>query len=108
MEFARFIDALGGTQKHNCTRKTAATLVGRLPLAAIFTQAWHFTPAAPGLGRSTVGINLGPPVFPQPWHDFNEVAGAVAVVELPLEDATPGVLASPGRAGQAEDVGVAC
>ncbi len=38
-------------------------------------------------------------------HDLDEVAGAVAVVELVQQDAVPGVLAGAGRAGDAEDVG---
>src|SRR5919197_1777177 len=38
-------------------------------------------------------------------HDFNEVAGSVAIVELPLQNAVPGILASPWRAWQAKDVG---
>src|SRR5690606_12993993 len=42
-------------------------------------------------------------VFLEAGHDLDEIAGAVAVVELPLENAVPGVPAGARRAGQAED-----
>src|SRR5438552_7801696 len=38
-------------------------------------------------------------------HDLDEIAGAVAVVELVQQNFVPGVAAGAGRAGQAEDVG---
>src|SRR5215471_11731019 len=41
----------------------------------------------------------------EPRHDLDEIARAVAVIELVHEDLVPGVLAGAGRAGQAEDVG---
>ena len=41
----------------------------------------------------------------QARHDLDEIAGTVAVVELPLEDVVPRILAGAGRARQAEDVG---
>lgn len=44
-------------------------------------------------------------MFLQPRHDLDEVARAVAIIELPFENAMPGVLACAGRSGQAEDVG---
>ncbi len=40
-------------------------------------------------------------------HDLDEIAGAEAVVELPVEDVVPGVPAGAGRAGQGEQVGAA-
>src|SRR5262245_47061659 len=44
-------------------------------------------------------------VLLQARHDLDEVAGAVAVVELVHQDAVPGVAAGAGRARQAEDIG---
>ena len=58
---------------------------------------FRIEPAAAGLSA--------PPMLLQPRHDLDEVAGPVAVVELPLEDVVPGVAAGAGRARQAEDVG---
>jgi hypothetical protein len=43
----------------------------------------------------------------QPRHDLDEIAGAVAVVELPLEDVVPCILTGARRPRQAEDVGAA-
>jgi uncharacterized protein len=39
------------------------------------------------------------PVLLEPRHDLDEVAGPMAVVELPLENAVPGILAGTWRAG---------
>src|SRR5690606_22186233 len=44
-------------------------------------------------------------VLVEPRHDLDEVAWHVAVVELRLEDAVPGVAAGAGRARQHEDEG---
>src|SRR5258708_2581998 len=41
-------------------------------------------------------------------HEFDEVAGPVAIVELVHEDAVPGVAAGARRAGQREEIGAAC
>ncbi len=46
-----------------------------------------------------------PPVLLQPRHDLHEVAGAVADVELLLENPVPAVLHRAGRAGQGEEIG---
>src|SRR3954471_2575834 len=43
--------------------------------------------------------------FVQPRHQFGEVAGPEADVELLAQDVVPAVLAGAGRAGQREDVG---
>jgi hypothetical protein len=45
--------------------------------------------------------------FPKPRQQFDEVAGAVAAVELGVEDAVPAVFHGAGGAGQAEDIGAA-
>src|SRR3954453_16304231 len=39
------------------------------------------------------------------WHQFDEIAGLVPVVELVGQDTFPGVAACTARAGQAEDEG---
>ena len=44
-----------------------------------------------------------PQVFIKPWHDFHEIAGHVAIIQLLFENAVPAVLAGAGGAGQAED-----
>ncbi len=44
-------------------------------------------------------------VFIEARHDLDEVAGAMAVVELRVQDPVPGVAAGSGRARQHEDVG---
>src|SRR5262249_24294429 len=41
------------------------------------------------------------------WHDLDEIAGTIAVVELVQQYLVPGVAAGAGRARQAEDVGPA-
>src|SRR5437764_9165085 len=46
-----------------------------------------------------------PQMLVEPRHDLDEIAGAVAVIELVYEDLVPGVAAGPGRTGQAENVG---
>src|SRR5438105_232602 len=46
-----------------------------------------------------------PQMLVQARHDLDEVAGHVAIIELRLEDAVPGVLAGAGRAWQHEDEG---
>jgi hypothetical protein len=40
---------------------------------------------------------LPPPVLLQPWHDFDEVAGLVAVIKLPAQDFVPGVAGHGGK-----------
>src|SRR5262249_12627690 len=44
-------------------------------------------------------------VLVEPWHDLDEVARPVTVVELMHQDLVPGVLAGAGRTRQAEDIG---
>ena len=46
-------------------------------------------------------------MFFQSRHDLDEIAWTVSVVELPLEDAIPGILASARRTRDAKDVGPA-
>src|SRR6266700_7088461 len=41
----------------------------------------------------------------QARHDLDEVARAIAIVELMHEDLVPGIAAGAGRARQAEDIG---
>ena len=48
---------------------------------------------------------LQPPRLFQARHDIDEIAGPMAAVELPLEDAVPRVLAGSRRARQAENIG---
>ena len=43
----------------------------------------------------------------QPGHQLHQVAGAVAVVELPHQDVVPAVLHCAGAAGQREQIGPA-
>src|SRR5262245_55823241 len=69
--------------------------VGRLPLMAM-------TSAPERAGAEVSG--LGTVLF-QAWHDFDQVAGPVAVVELVAKNALPGILAGARRARQTEDVG---
>src|SRR5262245_30157043 len=40
----------------------------------------------------------------EPWHDLDEVAGLVAVVELLLQNQIPAVATGSRRAWQAEDI----
>jgi len=40
----------------------------------------------------------------EPRHQFDEIAGPEAIVELVLEDLVPAVAAGAGRAGQREQV----
>src|SRR5687767_856434 len=63
--------------------------------------------AACGIGRtgsvsSRLGLGLDLRVLLEARHDFEETAWPVAIVELSLEDAPPGVLAGAGRAWDAE------
>src|SRR5690606_4995480 len=51
--------------------------------------------------------SLAAQVFVEPWHDFYEIAGAVAVIELPFQDLVPGVLAGAGTARQGKEIGPA-
>ena len=46
--------------------------------------------------------------FGQPGHDLDEIAGPVADIELPFQDAVPAILHRAGRAGQGEQIGAAC
>src|SRR4051794_9332507 len=45
--------------------------------------------------------------FHQPRHKLDEVAGAMAAVELVLEDTVPAILHRAGRSRQGEDIGAA-
>ena len=42
----------------------------------------------------------------QAGHDFNEIAGAVAAIQLIFQDSVPGILAGTRGAGDAEDEGI--
>src|SRR5580692_11894357 len=57
----------------------------------------------PRSGKSSA--TSGHLAFVQARHQFGEVAGAEADVELLAQDVVPAVLAGAGRAGQREDVG---
>ena len=52
--------------------------------------------------RAKSGLGLRPRLSLEVRHDFDETAGAMAVVELQFEDAVPAVLAGPRRSRQAE------
>lgn len=58
----------------------------------------------PGGDRSATPV-AALQVLAEPGHDLDEVAGHVAVVELRLDDAVPGVPAGARRAGQHEHEG---
>src|SRR3569623_750487 len=60
------------------------------------------SPAGCRTARGIVALAFG-----QPRHQFDEVAGAKAVIELIAEDAIPGILDRAGRSGERENVGAA-
>src|SRR5262245_47214523 len=51
-----------------------------------------------------LALRFGTVLF-QARHDFDQIAGAMSVIELVAQDALPGILAGAWRAGQTEDVG---
>ena len=59
------------------------------------------------LRRSRRWAGRGRLTLHQPRHDLDEIAGPVADVELPFEDAVPAILHRAGRAGQGEEIGAA-
>lgn len=44
-------------------------------------------------------------MFFEARHDFNEIAGTVAVVQLEFQDALPGIPAGAGGTGDTENIG---
>src|SRR3989337_85454 len=82
------------------TRFSGSSLTIRCPRAKLSTRSPD--QAGPIL-HSVFGLTF--PLFLQPRHDLDEGAGPMAVVELRLEDTVPSVLASPGRARHAENLG---
>src|SRR5690348_15895251 len=58
-----------------------------------------------GARRSTARDRL--PVLLKPGHELDEIARAVPIVELVLDDIVPAVAAGAGRAGKREEVGAA-
>src|SRR6185295_3698443 len=71
--------------------------------------SWSPSSAQGGTSRVERDRRMSPlaAMFLQPRHDLDEIAGTVAVVELPLEDLAPRILAGARRPRQAEDVGAA-
>src|SRR5581483_8251680 len=66
----------------------------------------------PAFAGMTSGVYVRPPstpglFFQEPGHDFDEIAGPMADVELPFENAVPAILHRTGRAGQGEQIGAA-
>ena len=71
------------------------------------TFIWPMTSSVSGAAQTVKGAQStrGFLVLFQPRHDLDEVAGLVADVELPFQDAVPAVLHRAGRAGQGEEIG---
>src|SRR3974390_2924749 len=92
-KFRRLIAELARANK--CTRR----LCQRLDVTA-WTTAGEFPRAS-----HCRALGLGPAqVLVEPGHDLDEVAGAIAIIELVPQDLVPGVAAGARRARKAEDV----
>src|ERR1700740_3489452 len=80
-------------------------LRGRSAIRPMQRESWWRLNAHAPPRRSTETLSHLAAVFFQPRHDLDEVAGSVAVIELPLENAVPGVPAAARRPRQAKNVG---
>src|SRR5581483_3173339 len=70
--------------------------------AHLYQSIWAERPPCQ---RAALAPSAAAAVLLEARHDLHEIAGAMAVVELPDEDLAPGVAAGSRRARQAEDVG---
>ena len=52
----------------------------------------------PWLVRLKLSKCLGIRFLLHAWHDFHEIAGAMAIIQLPFQNTLPSISASAGRA----------
>src|SRR5579883_3481876 len=67
------------------------------------SRRWTISTTSPPIGAGSIA-GSGLEMLLEPRHQLDEIAGAVAIVELVLDDVFPAVAAGAGRAGKREEI----